>query len=102
VGGGEGDQVAQANPAARNLYTLGAAGALAATADRSVRIPCPVVEAVDTTGAGDAFTGALAWRLAVGDSLEDAVRFAVRVGATAVTRSGAQDSFPTIEEANAR
>jgi ribokinase len=80
------------------VVTLGGAGALAVTADGAVRVPSPVVEAVDTTGAGDAFTGALAWRLAVGDSLQDAVRFAVRVGAAAVTKPGAQESFPTREE----
>jgi ribokinase len=83
------------------VVTLGAAGALAATADRTVRIPSPAVEAVDTTGAGDAFTGALAWRLATGERLEDAVRFAVRVGAAAVTKPGAQESFPTVGEAGA-
>ncbi len=55
------------------------------------------MKAVDTTGAGDAFTGALAWRLGAGDDLETAVRFAVRVGA-AVTNAGAQESFPTLEE----
>jgi ribokinase len=53
---------------------------------------------VDTTGAGDASTGALAWQLGVGDLLADAVRFAVRVGAAAVTRPGAQESYPTLEE----
>jgi len=50
---------------------------------------------VDTTGAGDAFTGALAWRLAAGDDLAAAIGVAVRAGAVAVTRRGAQPSFPT-------
>jgi ribokinase len=50
---------------------------------------------VDTTGAGDAFTGALAWRLGAGDPLPDAVRYAVRVAAASVTGPGAQSSFPT-------
>jgi ribokinase len=59
------------------------------------------VRAVDTTGAGDAFTGALAWRLSVGDDLETAARFAVRVGAAAVTKAGAQESYPTLEEVEA-
>ncbi|MFE0625863.1 ribokinase [Streptomyces sp. NPDC058864] len=80
------------------VVTLGAAGALAATADGTVRIPSPRVSAVDTTGAGDSFTGALAWRLGAGDDLVTAVRFAVRVGAAAVTKPGAQESFPTLEE----
>ncbi|MGP3922936.1 ribokinase [Streptomyces sp. 8N616] len=81
------------------VVTLGAGGALVAGRDgEALRVPSPPVEAVDTTGAGDAFTGALAWRLAAGDGLEEAVRFAVRVGAAAVTRAGAQESFPAAEE----
>jgi ribokinase len=80
------------------VVTLGAAGALAVTADGAVHIPSPRVSAVDTTGAGDSFTGALAWRLGAGDDLVTAVRFAVRVGAAAVTKPGAQESFPTLEE----
>lgn len=56
------------------------------------------VEAVDTTGAGDAFTAALAWRLGLGEPLAKAAGYAARVGAAAVTRPGAQESFPTAEE----
>jgi ribokinase len=56
------------------------------------------VDAVDTTGAGDAFTAALAFRLGAGGSPADAAAYAARVGAVAVTRQGAQDSFPTAEE----
>ncbi|MEE4592128.1 ribokinase [Streptomyces sp. DSM 41524] len=80
------------------VVTLGGEGALVADGDRTVLVPSPAVTAVDTTGAGDAFTGALAWRLGVGDDLVTAVRFAVRVGAAAVTRAGAQASFPSTEE----
>ncbi|MEV6317083.1 ribokinase [Streptomyces sp. NPDC051776] len=81
------------------VVTLGADGALVTAADgTSVRVPSPPVKAVDTTGAGDAFTGTLAWRLGSGEDLETAVRFAVRVGAAAVTRAGAQESFPTADE----
>ncbi|MEU1800679.1 ribokinase [Streptomyces sp. NPDC019937] len=80
------------------VVTLGGAGALVADGDRTVHVPSLPVDAVDTTGAGDAFTGALAWRLGIGDDLETAVRYAVRVGAAAVTRAGAQVSFPTADE----
>lgn len=80
------------------VVTLGERGALVADADGVLPVPTPQVEAVDTTGAGDAFTAALAWRLARGESLADAARFAVRVGAVAVTRPGAQESYPTLEE----
>lgn len=80
------------------VITLGPAGALTADRDGHTRVPGVPVEAVDTTGAGDAFTGALAWRLGVGDDLVTAARFAVRVGALAVTRPGAQQSYPTAAE----
>ncbi|MFG3166675.1 ribokinase [Streptomyces sp. NPDC048200] len=81
------------------VITLGAAGALVAErAGSRVRVPSARVAAVDTTGAGDAFTAALAWRLGRGESLPEAAGYAARVGAAAVTRAGAQESFPTAEE----
>lgn len=80
------------------VVTLGAAGALVAGSGASVRVASPRVDAVDTTGAGDAFTAALAWRLGLGEDLVTAARFAVRVGAAAVTRRGAQESYPTADE----
>ncbi|MEU9760484.1 ribokinase [Streptomyces sp. NPDC047985] len=82
------------------VVTLGAAGALVAEGRTGdvVLVPSPKVEAVDTTGAGDAFTAALAWRLGLGEQLAEAAAFAVRVGAVAVTRQGAQESFPSAEE----
>ncbi|WP_406002958.1 ribokinase [Streptomyces sp. NBC_00829] len=83
------------------VVTLGPSGALVAGPAGTTRVPGVPVAAVDTTGAGDAFTGALAWRLGTGDDLETAVRFAVRVGAAAVTRAGAQLSFPTLDEVEA-
>ena len=57
-------------------------------------MPAPVVSAVvDTTGAGDAFVGALAAQLAQGADLETAVRYGVQAGSFAVTRDGAQASY---------
>ncbi|MFG2222064.1 ribokinase [Streptomyces sp. NPDC048644] len=80
------------------VVTLGGEGALVLDASGTHEVPGVKVDAVDTTGAGDAFTGALATRLAHGDSLPDAARFAVRVGAAAVTKPGAQPSYPTLAE----
>ncbi|MCH6468454.1 ribokinase [Sinomonas terrae] len=76
------------------VITLGAVGAVFSDGDSTVRVPAPRVEPVDTTGAGDAFVGALSARLAVGASLSEAVTFAVRVGSYAVCRAGAQPSYP--------
>ncbi|PIN51243.1 ribokinase [Trueperella pyogenes] len=76
------------------VMTIGARGAIIATSDGTSVVPSPEVKVVDTTGAGDAFVGGLATRLAVGDSIEQAVQFAVRVGAAACTGAGAQPSYP--------
>ncbi|WP_369180528.1 ribokinase [Streptomyces mutabilis] len=83
------------------VVTLGAEGALVASGAEVARVPSVKVDAVDTTGAGDAFTAALAWRLGTGESLADAAAYAARVGAAAVTKAGAQASYPTAAEVEA-
>ncbi|MFC7893065.1 ribokinase [Streptomyces sp. NPDC057381] len=83
------------------VVTLGAEGALVASGSEVSRVPSVKVEAVDTTGAGDAFTAALAWRLGTGASLAEAAAYAARVGAAAVTKAGAQASYPTAAEVEA-
>ncbi|MGG7573948.1 ribokinase [Streptomyces sirii] len=80
------------------VITLGGDGALVLDAAGIGEVAGVRVKAVDTTGAGDAFTGALATHLARGASLQEAARFAVRVGAAAVTKPGAQPSYPTRAE----
>ena len=80
------------------VVTLGARGALLASGGAVRRFDAPKVEAVDSTGAGDAFVGALAVKLADGAGLEEAVPYAVLAGAAAVRREGAQGSLPTSEE----
>ncbi|PGH50307.1 ribokinase [Streptomyces sp. Ru87] len=82
----------------RSVVVTRGSGALAADHQGTVRVPGPPAGAVDSSGAGDAFAGALALRLGRGDSLEGAVRYAVRVGATVRARRGAQESFPTEAE----
>lgn len=77
------------------VVTVGESGAVFADGQSSQHVPSPKVDVVDTTGAGDAFVGALAASLARDASLEDAVAYAVRAGAAAVTKEGAQGALPT-------
>lgn len=77
------------------VVTLGAGGAVVVEGHRVVHVPAPSVVAVDPTAAGDAFCGGLADGLVRGLDLVDAVRWAVRCGAVAATRWGAQASLPT-------
>ena len=77
------------------VLTLGKQGALILTATISERVPALSVNAVDTTGAGDAFCGALATALASGETLHTAIAFANAAGAAAVTVVGATPSMPT-------
>ncbi|RPF26239.1 ribokinase [Georgenia muralis] len=77
------------------VVTLGAGGAVHAERGGDVvRTPAHRVQAVDTTGAGDAFVGALAAELAAGADLAGAVTLANEVAAVAVGRRGAQASYP--------
>lgn len=80
------------------VVTLGARGATVADARGCVDVPAVAVTPVDTTGAGDAFAGALVARLAAGASLPEAAGYAVRVAAVSVTRHGAQASYPSAAE----
>ncbi|UJP40745.1 ribokinase [Cellulomonas palmilytica] len=76
------------------IVTLGAAGLVGHDDDGAFSLPAPAVTAVDTTGAGDAFVGALAAGLAAGQPLRAASAHATRVAAYSVTRLGAQPSYP--------
>lgn len=83
------------------IVTLGAKGCLLVS-DRQVKLyPVKRLKAVDSTAAGDAFNGGLAYSLAGGKSLDAAIRFANRVAAFSVTRMGAQSSMPTLRELRA-
>jgi ribokinase len=82
--------------------TLGAEGALLLEDGQEVaRAQPPAVEAVDGTGAGDAFTACLVVSLLEGRSREEGLRRACAAGALAASRFGAQTSLPTAEEVDA-
>jgi ribokinase len=76
------------------VLTRGSRGAICSDDAGTFSVPAPRVNVVDTTGAGDAFVGALSARLAAGDSLQDSSAFAARVGAFSVRAHGAQSSYP--------
>ncbi len=82
------------------IITLGARGAYLHNETTNRLITAPIVEATDTTAAGDVFNGALAVALSEGQDLEQAISFACRAAAISVTRMGAQASAPTRSELN--
>ncbi len=76
------------------IVTLGAKGVLVCNATGCKHMAAPVVEAMDTTAAGDVFNGALVVALAEGQALDEALVFACQAAAISVTRMGAQASAP--------
>jgi ribokinase len=83
------------------LVTLGERGVLVFADDVAKLLPAQTVQAVDTSGAGDAFVGSLAVFLAEGCLLREAARRANVVAALSVTRLGTQASYPQRQEAEA-
>jgi len=79
------------------LVTLGQRGALLALNGSLESFAAPRVDVVDTTGAGDVFTGALAAELARGAELRAAVRYALAAASLSVTVAGARGGSPTRE-----
>lgn len=84
------------------VVTLGESGAVACTADGTIIVPGYKVRAVDTTGAGDCFVGALAARLAAGETLKAAMAFANLAASVCVQRVGAGTSMPSLDEVAGR
>jgi len=80
------------------VVTLGAKGALIATADSLTHVPAPKVDALDVTGAGDSFNAALAVGLGEGLELHEAVETACYAGAYCATHLGVVDGLPTRDQ----
>jgi len=78
------------------IVTLGDLGAAATVRGSVHRVAAPAVEAVDTTGAGDAFLGGFAYALASGSEPDQALVTANACGALSVTRPGTQTSLPDL------
>ncbi len=76
------------------IITMGSKGSLVCTPGETTFVPARKVKAVDTTGAGDVYNGALVAALAEGKSLVSAARIATAASSVAVTRMGAQTSAP--------
>lgn len=83
------------------IITMGSAGAFLLDGNKSSMVPGHKVKVVDTTAAGDVFSGALAVALCEGKTMEDAVAFACKAAAVSVTRLGAQASAPHRSELEA-
>ena len=90
-----------ARGAKRVIVTLGSQGVLFCDGTSALHFPAFPVDAVDTTGAGDAFNGALAAGMAAGGMWEEALPLANAAAALACTKHGAQSSFPLRAEVEA-
>jgi len=80
------------------IVTLGDQGAVLVTADKVEHVPPPKVQALDSTGAGDVFSGALMTALAQGKKIEEAIVFANHAAALSVTRLGVIEAIPELSE----
>lgn len=88
----------RASPAQAIIVTLGANGAFMLDGEEQYRVPGRRVQAVDTTGAGDCFVGALGSQLAKNAALKQAVAYANAAASICVQRMGAGTSMPTSDE----
>lgn len=85
-------------PALCIVLTLGSQGAICCTPEETVHQPIFPVKAVDTTAAGDTFTGYFLAALTQGKSIRECMARAAAASAISVTRQGAAPSIPTMEE----
>lgn len=80
------------------IITLGKEGSVLVSGDQAAHFPAPSVNAIDTTGAGDCYCGALMASLARGESIDQAINFASHAAAISVTRLGVVEALPDLDE----
>ena len=80
------------------IVTMGAQGSVLVNQDKKQHFSAPAVKTIDTTGAGDAFNGALVYSLAQGKDLQEAIEFASKVGAYSVTTVGVVPGLPAMKD----
>lgn len=82
------------------IITMGSKGVVYNSGEKIIHKPVRAVKAIDSTAAGDSFTGAIAVAISEGKDIDQAVDFANIVGMLTVTKRGAQTSLPFREEVN--
>lgn len=92
------DYIHTAYPKMNVVMTMGSQGAWCFTSEEKIFQPAFPVKAVDTTAAGDTFTGYFLQGVTAGKSLRECMRQAAAAAALSVTRAGASDSIPYREE----
>lgn len=92
------EKIANRFPKAQIVLTLGTEGSIYKNADTMLYQNIYTVKAVDTTAAGDTYTGYFIGSLMKGESIEKALEYAAKASAISVTRHGAGPSIPTMEE----
>jgi ribokinase len=80
------------------MVTLGAQGAVLVSNNMARHFPAPKVKSIDSTGAGDIFSGSFMAALSAGKPLEEAVTYASAAAALSTTRLGVIESIPTVPE----
>lgn len=80
------------------IVTQGAEGVMFHDGEELINVPSIKTDVVDSTGAGDTFNGALAYALSTGKDLEDAILFANQIASMAISKLGAQEAMPTLED----
>lgn len=92
------EAIAESLPSTKVILTLGVKGAIYKDSTQTVFQEAYKVAAIDTTGAGDTFTGFLIGSLVAGKDVQEAMTLAAKASAISVTRKGAAPAIPTLQE----